>query len=210
MSDLLPPGQVLTLDAVFPYAPHALATLAVAIRQAVVRAQVLDHSVNHLRRHLHLPTVLYRSQYPIGSAKPAADSSVVSPGCFVAVAVSVVAILAALTSGRRVPRRICGRYDATRTPPAKTRHLMSPRPVDSSVGVPRMKPHVRHPQERNSESALLRKRRRWIKGGSAMALQLEVGVRARDLPESVQPYRAHHLVPHMFMLLRRPTLVHRP
>ena len=43
-----------------------------------------------------------------------------------------------------------------------------------------------------------------------MALQLEVGVRARDLPESVQPYRAHHLVPHIFPRLRRSTLVHHP
>jgi len=83
---------------------------------------------------------------------------------------------------------------------------MSPRPVDSSVGVPRMTRHVR--QRRSSESASLRKR--MIKDGSAMALQLEVGVRERDLLESVQPYRAHHLVPHIFPPLRWSTLVHHP
>ena len=182
MPDSRPPRPVLTLDAFFPYAIRALATSAAAIRQAVERAQVRDRSANHLRPHLHLPTVLYRSQYPNGSAKLVAGSSVVLPGCSVA-----VAIPAALTSGRRVRRRICGWYDATRTLLAKTRLIMSLRPVDSSVGVPHMTVLVRHPQQhRSSESALFKKRR--IKGGSAMALQSEVGVRVRDLPESVQPY----------------------
>ena len=158
MSDSQPPGLVLTLDAISPYAHHALATQAAAIRQAVVRAQVRDHSANHLQLHLHLPTVLYRCQDPNGSAKLAADSSVVLLGCFVVVA---VATPAALTSGRCVRRRICGRYDAMTTPPAKMRLIMSPRPVDSSVGVPRMTPHAQ--QHRNSGSASLRKRT--IKGG---------------------------------------------
>src|SRR6266478_1601126 len=124
-----------TLDAVFLYAPHAFAMQAAAIQQAVALAQVQGHLPNCLRPRLHLLAVLYRSQHPSGSAKAVADSLVVLLGCFVVVAVSAVAIPAPLTSGRHARRRICGRYDATRTPPAKMSLIMSPRPVGSSVGV---------------------------------------------------------------------------
>lgn len=114
------------MDAAFPYAPHAFTTSAAAI-QAVVRAQVRGRSANHLRSHLRLPTVLCRSQYalPFGLFRGDGHSS----------------------GERRVWRQICGRYDMTRTLLVKTRLIMSLRPVDFSVGIPRMSLHVRNPRQ---------------------------------------------------------------
>ena len=62
------------------------------------------------------------------------------------------------------------------------------------------KRNVQEEKERDQDSG--------YKGGLATALQLEVGVGARKGPTRKRPallYRAHHLVPHIFPLLCRPT-----
>lgn len=201
------PRPSLTLHVVFPSVSHTLARQVAAIRQAAAQEQVRGRSANRPRLRSHRPAVPYRLQHPSTSAKAAADFSAVLLGCSAA----AVAIPAAPRSGRRAPRRIYGPYDATWIAIAKMRLPPSPQLVVSLVGGLRMTLHVHHrQQQRSSESASLRKRRIRIKGGSAMALQLEAGVRVKDLQESVQPYKTSRLVPHKLPPLRLHTLAHHP
>jgi len=202
---------MLTFHAVFRYVPHALGRTAVVIRQAVVRGQVRGHLANQRRPHSHLPTTSCRTQRPTVSAKLAADSLAASLGYFVAAATSALAIPAAPRSGRRARNQIYGRCDAARIATAKMRLLLSPRAGGSSLGVPRMTPHrLHHPQRHRSSESSTDGRRREIRAGSAMAPQLEVGMRVRDLPRNVLLYKMDRLVLHAAPSLHQRTHAHRP
>jgi hypothetical protein len=173
---------------VSPYAPHTLASTAVAIRRAAEQGQVRGHLANPRPPLSHLPTIPHLTQHPNASAKAAADSSAASLGCSVVVAASVAAIPAGRRSGRRARSRICEPYDALRIQTAKTTPLLSPRHEGSSVGGPCVSLQRLHPLQhrRNSENAKhgTRKKIR-IKAGSAIAPRLEVGMRVRHLLNNV-------------------------
>lgn len=173
---------------VSPYAPHTLASTAVAIRRAAERGQVRAHLANPRPSLSHLPTILHPTQRPNASAKAAADSLAASLGCSVVVAASVAAIPAGRRSGRRARSRIYEPYNAMRIPTAMTMPLPSPRPGGSSAGGPcvslqRLYPPQHH---RNSESAKhgTRKKKR-IKAGLAMEPRSEAGMRVRHLLKDV-------------------------
>ena len=191
---------MLTFHAVLRNVPHTLATTAVAIRRAAVQGQVRGHSANSRRPLSHLPTTSCHIQRPTASAKVAEDSLAASLGFSGAVAVPSVAI-PAQTSGRREQNQIYEPCDAPWIATVRTRPLQNvrnPRADGYSDGVPHMirhRPHYPH-RARSSKSATHGRGRR-IKAGSAMAAQLEVGMRVRDPSRDVPLYQTHRLALHL-------------
>jgi hypothetical protein len=202
-----------TFHAVLRNVLHTLATTAVAMRRAAVRGQVRGHSANPRHPLSHLPTTSCHIQRPTVSAKVAEDSLAASLGFSGAVAVPSVAI-PGQTSGRREQNQIYEPCDAPRIVTARTtplQNVQNPRADGYSVGVPHMihrRPHYPHRARSSKSAAHGRGRRRRIKAGSAMAAQLEVGMRARDPSRDVPLYQTHRLALHRVPPARQRTHAH--